>query len=233
MLPQNFVTNAFEAIMKWKIYSEFYDSVKFVQCIVYNKRLLYCDFTQKFNQVLSKWISFFAYKLYGFEPAIQVQWMLNFSFCHQYWDFIPFQIRKLYVLSQSDDFKSYWMIFDVFTQSWTVNENKVNFGMNCCHSKLITLRGFHYLFHDLIYSFYGTLGPVNMILENGTAVDLNIGRPFEKEKVLFGNFPLTFELVPFYKRYTQIVSILWFCHQLILIILLFSNNAMKNKQYHT
>ena len=58
--------------------------------------------------------------------------------------------------------------------------NKVDFGYNCCRGNLITVRGFHYFFHQLEYSDVDS-NPINKILENGTVVDLDMDPPFEKE----------------------------------------------------
>ena len=98
-------------------------------------------------------------------------------------------------MSKADDFESYWIIFDISSQNWAVYPNKVDFGWNCCRGKLITVRGFHYFFHQLEYSDVNS-SPINKILENGTVVDLNMDRPFEKEantglwhpKICFGAF---------------------------------------------
>ena len=113
------------------------------------------------------------------------------------------QIRKVYALSRSDDFESYWMIFDISTQNWAVHPNKVEFGWNCCRGNVITVRGFHYFFHELEYSDFDS-SPINKILENGTVVDLNMDRPFEEEVKISQDYGIQkFALAPFYQRFTE------------------------------
>ena len=45
----------------------------------------------------------------------------------------------------------------------------------------------------------GVSSPINIILENGTMVDLNIDRPFEKE-----NGIQKISLAPFYQRFSKL-----------------------------
>ena len=111
-------------------------------------------------------------------------------------------IRKVYALSQADDYESYWIIFDISTQNWAVYPNKVEFGWNCCRGNVITVRGFHYFFHKLEYSLVDS-SPINQILENGTMVDLNMNRPFEKEYNAAQETVGKFALAPFYQRFIE------------------------------
>ena len=113
---------------------------------------------------------------------------------------ISFSFRKIYVLSKSTDVESYWMIFDISAQKWTVYQTKINFGYNCCLGKLLTLRGFHYFFHKLAFSL-DSLSPINNIMENGTMIDLNLNPPFSEEYQDSDSIGGSFDLVPFYKRY--------------------------------
>ena len=64
---------------------------------------------------------------------------------------------------------------------------------------MIPVRGFHYFFHQLEYSDVDS-SPINKILENGTMVDLNLDRPFEKEYNILGEAVGKFALAPFYQR---------------------------------
>ena len=103
----------------------------------------------------------------------------------------------------ADDFESYWIIFDISTQNWAVYPNKVDFGWNCCTGNVITVRGFHYFFHQLEFSEIDS-SPINKILENGTVVDLNIDRPFEKEVQISQDYgSQKFALAPFYQRFIE------------------------------
>ena len=106
-------------------------------------------------------------------------------------------------MSTPDDSESYWMIFDISTQNWAVYPNQVDFGYNCCRGNVITVRGFHYFFHQLEYSFVDSR-PINKILENGTMVDLYMDRPFEKEYEVLMIAEGKFALAPFYQRFIEI-----------------------------
>ena len=75
---------------------------------------------------------------------------------------------------------------------------QIGFGWNCCRGNLITVRGIHYFFHQLTLSNVDS-SPINIILENGTMVDLNIDRPFEKE-----NGIQKISLAPFYQRFSKL-----------------------------
>ncbi len=79
--------------------------------------------------------------------------------------------------------------------------NKVEFGWNCCSGNVINVRGFHYFFHQLEYSSVDS-SPINKILENGTMVDLNMERPFEKEYIILDAVG-KFTLAPFYQRFIE------------------------------
>ena len=102
-------------------------------------------------------------------------------------------------MSISGDFESHWIVFDISTQKWTVHANKVDFLWNyCCRGNLITVRGINYFFYQLALSNVDS-SPINIILENGTMVDLNIDRPFEKE-----NGIQKISLAPFYQRFSKL-----------------------------
>ena len=106
-------------------------------------------------------------------------------------------------MSTPDDFESYWTIFDISTQNWAVHPNIVEFGWNCCRGNVITVRGFHYFFHELEYSDVDS-SPINKILENGTVIDLNMDRPFEKEVDISQEYGIQkFSLAPFYQRFRE------------------------------
>ena len=109
----------------------------------------------------------------------------------------------MYVLSTTNEFQSHWMIFDVTNQEWTQFPNKINFIVNCCQGKLVTVRGgFHYFFHKLHYSILEDESPIYRIHENGTTVDFDIGeRPFAKEYEEMLNGFVSFSLAPFYQRF--------------------------------
>ena len=80
--------------------------------------------------------------------------------------------------------------------------NKVGFGYNCCRGNVITVRGFHYFFHQLEYADVDS-SPINKILENGTMVDLNVDPPFEKEYNILMESVGNFALAPFYQRFVE------------------------------
>ena len=106
-------------------------------------------------------------------------------------------------MSTPDDFESYWLIFDISNQNWEEHPNKVEFGWNGCSGNVITVRGFHYFFHELEYSDDDS-NPINKILENGTVVDLNMDRPFEKEVSISQDYGIQkFSLAPFYQRFIE------------------------------
>ena len=106
-------------------------------------------------------------------------------------------------MSVSDDFESYWIVFDISTQNWAVYPNKVEVVWNCCTGKVITVRGFHYFFHQLEYSDDDS-SPINKILDNGTVVDLNMDRPFEEEVKISQDYGIQkFTLAPFYRRFIE------------------------------
>ena len=100
-------------------------------------------------------------------------------------------------MSRSDGFESHWRVFDISTQKWTVYASKVDFGWSL-GGNLITVRGTHYFFHQLALSNVDS-SPINIILGNGTVVDLNIDRPFEKE-----NGIQKISLAPFYQRFSKL-----------------------------
>ena len=107
-------------------------------------------------------------------------------------------------MSMSDDYESHWIVFDISTQKWTMYANKVDFGWYFAGFDLITVRGIHYFFHQLANSNVDS-SPINIILENGTMVDLNFDRPFEKEYddlLEHGNPEIS--LAPFYQRFSKL-----------------------------
>ncbi len=108
------------------------------------------------------------------------------------------------MLTESDDYESYWISLDISTQNWEVYPNKVDFGWNCCGGRVITVRGFHYFFHQLEYSNVDS-NPINKVLENGTVVNLNMDRPFEKEyNIAQVETIQKVVLAPFYQRFTEV-----------------------------
>ena len=136
------------------------------------------------------------------------------------------QFRKVYALSMSYDFESHWIVFDISTQNWTVYANKVDFGWNHpmeFRGNLITVRGIHYFFHQLALSNVDS-SPINIILENGTMVDLNIDRPFEME-----NGIQKMSLVPFYQRFSKLYLTKWIKIYLLLTLYLIQLIRTTNK----
>ena len=123
-----------------------------------------------------------------------------------------FNIRKVYVLGADKDWQSYWMIFDIGTQFWTIFPNDLNSIVNCCPGRVLTIRNFHYYFHNEPDGSSG-LSPYYRILDNGTTIDLKISEiPFSKEleaarekSEANGNVDgygfLSIELAPFYQRF--------------------------------
>ena len=123
-------------------------------------------------------------------------------------------IRKVYVLGADKDWQSYWMIFDVRTQFRTIFRNDLNFIVNCCPGRVLTIRNFHYYFHNEPDGSSG-LSPYYRILDNGTTIDLKISEiPFSKELEAarekceenlncdaYGF--LSIELAPFYQRFYE------------------------------
>ena len=123
-------------------------------------------------------------------------------------------IRKVYVLAVGRYWQNYWMIFDIGTQFWTVFPNDLNFIVNCCSGRVLTIRNLHYYFHNEPDG-YSELSPYYRILDNGTAIDLKISEiPFSKELEAArekseenGNGDgygfLSIELAPFYQRFYE------------------------------
>ena len=110
--------------------------------------------------------------------------------------------RKLYSISTTPEWESHWMILDVNSKTWTINANRLSFVMNCCSGSLITVRGFHYFFHQLFHilnPFDDSDPIISRILANGTVVDLKIYKPpFENHYEGSGGY---FKLAPFYQRF--------------------------------
>ena len=123
-------------------------------------------------------------------------------------------IRKVYVLAVDKYWQNYWMIFDIGTQFWTVFPNDLNFIVNCCSGRVLTIRNLHYYFHNEPDGS-SELSPYYRILDNGTAIDLKISEiPFAKEleaarekSEANGNGDgygfLSIELAPFYQRFYE------------------------------
>ena len=124
-------------------------------------------------------------------------------------------IRKVYVLAADKYWQSYWMIFDIATQFWTIFLNDLEgLDINCCPGRILTIRNIHYYFHNEPDGVSG-LSPYYRILDNGTAIDLKISEiPFAKEleaarekSEANGNGDgygfLSIELAPFYQRFYE------------------------------
>ena len=99
-------------------------------------------------------------------------------------------IRKVYVLSKTDNAESHWMIFDIETQQWTVLINDLSFVVHCCYGSLLTIRNIHYYFNNdvtgsspLIHPIDKAklLSPIYRILDNGTSIDLESKIPIAKQ----------------------------------------------------
>ena len=124
-------------------------------------------------------------------------------------------IRKVYVLAADKYWQSYWMIFDITTQFWTVFNNDLEgLDINCCPGRILTIRNIHYYFHNEPDGVSG-LSPYYRILDNGTSIDLKISDiPFAKELEAAreksqanpngeGYGFLSIELAPFYQRFYE------------------------------
>ena len=124
-------------------------------------------------------------------------------------------IRKVYVLAADKYWQSYWMIFDIPTQFWTVFNNDLKgLDINCCPGRILTIRNIHYYFHNEPDGVSG-LSPYYRILDNGTSIDLKISDiPFAKELEAAreksqanpngeGYGFLSIELAPFYQRFYE------------------------------
>ena len=92
-------------------------------------------------------------------------------------------IRKVYVLSASEDSYSQWMIFDIDTQNWTFFTNDLDFVFRCCYGNMLTIRNVHYYFNNDIagVDIPWLNKPIYRILNNGTSIDLESKIPFAKE----------------------------------------------------
>ena len=124
-------------------------------------------------------------------------------------------IRKVYVLAADKYWQSYWMIFDIATQFWTIFPNDLEgLDINCCPGRILTIRNIHYYFHNEPDGVSG-LSPYYRILDNGTSIDLKISDiPFAKELEAAreksqanpngeGYGFLSIELAPFYQRFYE------------------------------
>ena len=131
-------------------------------------------------------------------------------------------IRKVYVLSKTDNSESHWMIFDIETQHWTVFISDLNFVLRCCYGSLLTIRNIHYYFHNDIVgssSFIdplvkaALLSPIYRILDNGTSIDLESEIPIAKQYLAAMENPngiaediLNIVQAPFYQRFYEEVQ---------------------------
>ena len=123
-------------------------------------------------------------------------------------------IRKVYVLAVDKYWQNYWMIFDIGTQFWTVFPNDLNFIVNCCSGRVLTIRNLHYYFHNEPDGS-SELSPYYRILDNGSSIELKISDiPFAKELEAAreksqanpngeGYGFLSIELAPFYQRFYE------------------------------
>ena len=118
-------------------------------------------------------------------------------------------------MAADKDWQSYWMIFDIATQFWTVFPNDLEgLNINCCPGRILTIRNIHYYFHNEPDGVSG-LSPYYRILDNGTSIDLKISDiPFAKELEAAreksqanpngeGYGFLSIELAPFYQRFYE------------------------------
>ena len=110
--------------------------------------------------------------------------------------------RKVYLISTTPEWESHWMILDVNTKNWTIHANRLSFVMNCCSGSLVTVRGFHYFFHqlfDILNPFDDSNPIISRISENGNFEDLKIAKPpFESHFEGTGGY---FKLSLFYQRF--------------------------------
>ena len=92
-------------------------------------------------------------------------------------------IRKVYVLSYTEDLYSQWMIFDIDTQNWTSFTNDLDFVFRCCYGSMLTIRNVHYYFNNDVtgVEIPWLNKPIYRILDNGTSIDLESEIPFAKE----------------------------------------------------
>ena len=123
-------------------------------------------------------------------------------------------IRKVYVLSYTEDWYSQWMIFDIDTQNWMVFTNDLNFVTNCCYGSILTMRNVHYYFNNDItgVEIPWLNKPIYRILDNGTSIDLESEIPFAKDKEYWAAKAenpngevkdLTIAQAPFYQRFYE------------------------------
>ena len=131
-------------------------------------------------------------------------------------------IRKVYVLSKTDNSESHWMIFDIETQHWTVFISDLNFVLRCCYGSLLTIRNIHYYFNnDIVGSSpiidpivrADLLSPIYRILDNGTSIDLESEIPIAKQYLAAMENPngiaediLNIVQAPFYQRFYEEVQ---------------------------
>ena len=130
-------------------------------------------------------------------------------------------IRKVYVLSKTDNSESHWMIFDIETQHWTVFISDLNFVLRCCYGSMLTIRNIHYYFNnDIVGSSpfidpivkAALLSPIYRILDNGTSIDLESEIPIAKQYLAAMENPngepdiLSIVQAPFYQRFYEEVQ---------------------------
>ena len=118
-------------------------------------------------------------------------------------------IRKVYVLSYTEDSYSQWMIFDIDTQNWTSFTNDLDFVFRCCYGNMLTIRNLHYYFNNDIggVEIPWLKKPIYRILDNGTSIDLESEIPFAKEYLANDEVEeLFFSQAPFYQRFYEEVQ---------------------------
>ena len=84
--------------------------------------------------------------------------------------------------------------------------NDLNFEYSCCYGNMLTLRNVHYYFNNGIPGSSG-LSPIYRILDNGTSIDLGLGKSqfFEEYLAASGIYVgfLSIVQAPFYQRFYE------------------------------
>ena len=107
----------------------------------------------------------------------------------------------------ASDFETYHNLFvlDVTEQNWETypiiwDKHMTGFG------KLIALRGNLYYFHDLAnQDFSNSIGVINLILKNGTWIDLKVDKLYDGSDSDAFTMP-HIQLVPFSRRFFENVK---------------------------
>ena len=117
-------------------------------------------------------------------------------------------IRKVYVLSKTDNAESHWMIFDINTQHWTFFMNDLSFVFDCCYGNMLTLRNVHYYFNNDVggVTIPWLNKPIYRILDNGTSIDLESEIPFAWTNSYGEGEDLSIVQAPFYQRFYEEVQ---------------------------